>query len=203
MRVKEACPHCDTTGFAFRHTLGETANFIICDAHPLMEGHLLIIPREHLSCAGAFPPKLFQEFLTLFHRCWNFLKKEYGNVSAFEHGQIGQTVFHAHMHLLPCAPNPRAIVPEGQHHLTVISGAEELPRIFKNDGRYLFLAINDQSWIVDPSLGAPRFFRDRFASALGVPERGNWQEMDDNPALMQTAEQEIARCKERWLRAHP
>jgi hypothetical protein len=37
--------------------------------------------------------------------------------------------------------------------------------------------IEDNKWVVDVNLAAPRFFRDRFAVALGKPEKGNWKQM--------------------------
>jgi len=53
-------------------------------------------------------------------------------------------------------------------------------------------------WNVDISLGAPRFFRDRFANALGAPERGNWKTMETNSGLMQHAQNEILSLKNKW-----
>ena len=192
------CEHCDA-GVALEHVLKETANFrIVCDAHPLMEGHLLIIPKDHIACMGELPPPLFQEFIALHGQCAEFLRAHYGNMSAFEHGKIGQTVLHAHTHLLPITIDASVIVPEGTDCLSPIASIEELPLIFKHDGQYLFLQIEDQLWTVDTALGEPRFFRDRFASALGVPERGDWKAMDKNAALMEAASVEIRRCKEHW-----
>ena len=48
-------PHCDRNGFAFSHPLEETDSFlVVCDVHPLMEGHILIIPKEHLPLQRSF-----------------------------------------------------------------------------------------------------------------------------------------------------
>ncbi len=70
--------------------------------------------------------------------------------------------------------------------------------VFKQDGQYLFFSIDDKKWLVNTKLGAPRFFRDRFATALGNSERGNWKEMHQNETLMIISGKENARCKERW-----
>jgi hypothetical protein len=53
---------------------------------------------------------------------------------------------------------------------------------------------------VDPILGSPRFFRDRFAKALGRAERGNWKEMHGSPKVMFEANREIKNLKQRWDR---
>ena len=74
----------------------------------------------------------------------------------------------------------------------------ELQSIFKQDGKYLFFSIGENYWIVDSNLGVPRFFRDRFAKALGEPERGNWKQMRTNKRVMSEANQEIKNLIERW-----
>ena len=199
---RENCPHCDTRGFAFEHLLEETPHFsIVCDVHPLMEGHLLIIPKEHIACAAEFSRDVFGEFVKLLNRCSDFLQDEYGSVSTFEHGRIGQTVFHAHTHLLPCQPDLTEIIPEGTPYAEPMEDITAIHDLDERDGGYLLLMLDGTYWSINPELGEPRFFRDRFASALGVPERGNWKEMHANKNLMTVAQEEIIRCKNRWHRA--
>lgn len=105
--IREHCPHCDPASQAFLDALEETANFrVVCDHHPLVEGHILIIPKQHLSSAGEYPGPVFQEFLSLYGKTSEFIRQNYGTVSGFEHGKIGQTVFHSHVHLLPFDGKP-------------------------------------------------------------------------------------------------
>jgi hypothetical protein len=125
-------------------------------------------------------------------------KKTYGVVSTFEHGKIGQTVFHAHTHIVPYDGSVRQIIPEGEKYITDITGLEKLREVFARDGQYLFFSIGERKMLVDKKLGQPRFFRDRFALAFGNSERGNWKTMQINADLMQTAHQEIARVKDTW-----
>lgn len=193
------CPHCDPNSFALKYPLEETKNFwIVCDVHPLVEGHVLIIPKKHLSCIGEYPSDEYLEFLSLFHKYSDFIEKTYGSVSTFEHGKIGQTVFHSHVHLLPYKGNPLEIIPEGLNNLTSFDDFSNLKEIFIQEGKYLFFSISKQKWTVDTKLGAPRFFRDRFANALHVPERGNWKEMDKNLDLMQNATKEMKELQNKW-----
>lgn len=198
MRFKKGCPHCEPDSFALKHPLLETENFrVVCDVHPLAEGHILIIPKEHVSCVGAFSRNLFQEFQKLYQKVWAFLAREYGKPAAFEHGVIGQTVFHSHVHLLPFKGSIKEIVSESDA-LKPLGSLSELKDIFKKDGKYLFLAMKDKLWMVDTLIGAPKFFRERFAKALGMTERGDWRKMRENPQLMKEVEKEIKRLKERW-----
>lgn len=199
------CPHCAPVGSTsvLRHLLEETAHFrLVHDAHPITEGHLLIIPKHHLPCIGACNEALFREFRELYDRSKVRLGKICGHVSTFEHGVIGQTVFHAHVHILPYGGTPESIVTEGRSHCTPLEDLSVLSDIFEREGKYLFFSTNGEQWLVDTALGKPRFLRDRFASALSHPERGNWKSMRENAAFMARAEEEIERFKERWGSAH-
>jgi len=197
------CPHCDRQSFALKHPLTETEHFVVvCDAHPLCEGHILIIPKRHISCAGAFTKEILSEYIPLYERVSDFLKRTYGSCASFEHGIIGQTVYHAHVHLAPFTGVVSDIIPEGNEHLIIISSWQDVVRQYTEEGKYLYVSIGDTSYLVDTALGNPRFFRDRFAAALGVPERGNWRAMQDDPGLMQSASREIARTVSAWNAVH-
>lgn len=158
----------------------------------------MIIPKDHFPCVGAYPQKLFEEFLNLYHKASAFLKKEYQVMSSFEHGVIGQTVFHSHVHLLPFQGEPEIIVPEGQTNLIPIIQLASLLKTFKKEGKYLFFSIDRKMWLVQTSLGVPRFFRDRFARALGTPERGDWKQMEQNQEIMKQAQEDIIKLEKKW-----
>lgn len=197
--LKENCPHCNLSSFATEHLLKETNNFrVVCDVHPLVEGHILIMPKEHLSCMGEYSEELFQEFMKLYDEFSTFLLVTYGSVASFEHGKIGQTVFHSHVHLLPFNGEPSEIILEGKDKLTKMKLLAELNDTFKTNGQYLFFSIGKNLWIVDTALGAPGFFRNRFASALGRSERGNWKRMHADATLMAQAHKEIANLEAQW-----
>ncbi|MEK9143849.1 MAG: HIT family protein [Patescibacteria group bacterium] len=192
------CPHCDHASFALEKPLLVTDAFnIVCDVHPLIEGHILIIPKEHISCAGAFSEHIFAEFLSLYQRVSKFVKETYGSVNAFEHGILGQTVFHAHVHILPYNGDAARVIQEGMGHVRQLR-IDQLREAYQKEGKYLFFSIENDSWLVDVSLGKPRFFRERFAKALGVPEREDWKSMQGNASLMEKAECEIESVQRKW-----
>ena len=198
--IRKNCPHCDPSSHAFERRLEEpTGNFhLVCDPNPIVEGHVLIIPKQHLSCVGEFSDELLEEFKSIHKKALAFVKDQYGSAAAFEHGKFGQTVFHSHIHYLPFAGKPEDIVPEGRNKLRPLSTLEELKDIYAQDGGYLFFSIEDDMWTVDPSLAAPRFFRDRFASALGMPERGNWKAMRESETIMKTVAQMCEATQQKW-----
>ena len=198
--IRAHCPHCDPASDAFRDLLKETDQFrIVCDVHPIIEGHSLIIPKKHVSCVGEYDDALFQEFSDHYDAVSAFVRKHYGSVSTFEHGKIGQSVFHSHVHILPFKGEPTAIVPEGLEHCTPLSKIEDLRSLYLRQGQYLFFSIENRKWTVDTALAAPRFFRDRFAAALGRPERGDWKEMHVNTELMAAGKTENTRMKSLWI----
>lgn len=199
--LRKHCPNCDPKSYAFRHPLFQTNNFfIVCDVFPIIEGHLLIIPKDHVSCIGQYSSELYSEFFKLYQQLSHFLLKEYQFLSTFEHGKFGQTVYHSHIHLLPYKGSPFEIIPEGESNLNKFDDLSELKKIYQKDGGYLFFSIGNDQWIVDKTLTAPRFFRDRFANALGRPERGNWKKMSKNKDLLKIADKENKNTKKRWIK---
>jgi diadenosine tetraphosphate (Ap4A) HIT family hydrolase len=86
--------------------LAETEHFfVLADNAPLVEGHLLIVPREHYACFGAVPAALDEELLVLKTRVARFCATVYRSASFFEHGVFGQSVAHAHLHAVPLGPS--------------------------------------------------------------------------------------------------
>lgn len=194
-----SCPNCDKNSFPFKNLLKETKNFrVVCDVHPLIEGHILIIPKRHLSCVGEYPEKIYQEFITLYKDISDFIKKEYGSVATFEHGKIGQTIFHSHIHLLPYSKSSETIIPEGKKLIKSIKNLDSLKNFFERDGKYLFFSIGKNLWLVDTKLGVPGFFRDRFATALGNHVRGNWKTMRKDKDIMKKAKEEIKKLEKKY-----
>lgn len=197
--IDPTCPHCDTTSFALKHPLFTTENFyVVCDVHPIMEGHILIMPKWHIDCIGSVSSDLYSEFIDAYNKCKKFLLAAYGSVASFEHGIVGQTVHHAHVHLLPYAGKPEDIVPEGDSQMIRIESMSDVQKAFQKDGQYLFFSIGDEARVVDLKLGYPRFFRDRFASALGKPELGDWKNTSSDAAIQVKNLTQIQQLKSKW-----
>ncbi|NMB57025.1 HIT domain-containing protein [Candidatus Beckwithbacteria bacterium] len=198
--IKSNCPHCDFNSQAFKFPIEETKQFfIVADAHPVCEGHILLISKKHISCVGEYSEKLMVEFKELYQKISDFIKKTYGSVSVFEHGVFGQTVFHSHIHFLPFKGDPTLIIPEGKEKITAIHNLKELDFYLKKDHGYLFFSIEKKMWVVDPFLASPRFFRDRFAKAIGRPERSDWKAMANNPIFMKAVEHDDFQTQAKWL----
>jgi len=105
-RIREepgACVFCNR--HVLEEVLLETEHFfVLADHAPLIEGHLLIVPHDHLACYGALPAELDEEFRHIKRLVRAFLTDMYRQPVFFEHGVFRQTVFHAHLHAMPFGP---------------------------------------------------------------------------------------------------
>lgn len=83
--------------------LFETSHFYAMpDKFPLTPGHTLIITKDHLACYGAAEDELFTALESTVAEVEVFLRASYGQpVLLWENGVAGQSVFHAHLHLIP------------------------------------------------------------------------------------------------------
>lgn len=186
------CPFCDPASAVHSHLLEETAHFrVVCERHPLTAGHILVVSKSHFSCIGEYPAHVFRDFSGIFLKVIGFLKREYGSGCAFERGQIHRPAFHSNVHFIPFAGTPDQIVTEGWRHVVPIHSLEQLRCALREDNGYLFFFMKEKFWLADSSINTPRFFRNRFASVLGAPGRGDWEKMSKNKELMALARLEI------------
>lgn len=94
-----ACIFCSIATKLKENVIWEDDLFwIIYDGFPIAEPHLLIIPKSHILCYGQLSPTEFPHVQGIMRLVQ---KKIAGPVLFFEHGDIGQTVKHAHLHAIP------------------------------------------------------------------------------------------------------
>ncbi|HEV2238884.1 MAG TPA: HIT family protein [Ktedonobacterales bacterium] len=120
--------------------LSETEHFrVVADFAPLVEGHTLIIPRQHFPCYGAVPLEYEAELVALKRRVARFFRERYRPPVFFEHGVFRQTVFHAHLHAFPLgAVNLRPFElahPDGREVHTLA----DLRAWYEERGHYFYL----------------------------------------------------------------
>lgn len=135
--------------------VAQTDNFLaLPSVSPLARGHLLILPRSHISSMTQLPPQHFDEFLGFAREHCRRVEERLGSVLVFEHGvgrgkAGGCGVDHAHLHILPLSPSGaervRALVnaryplrstasfdlvryniPNGRSYLTLGTGIDQL-----------------------------------------------------------------------------
>ncbi|MGL4518986.1 MAG: HIT domain-containing protein [Phocaeicola sp.] len=98
------CPFCGLSKQA--ELLSETATaFAFYDGYPVSRGHTLIVPKKHV--ANYFDLTLHEQraLWLLVNRCKKIVEKRFQpdgfNVGINVDEAAGQTIFHAHIHLIP------------------------------------------------------------------------------------------------------
>src|SRR5436305_13047295 len=99
-----SCGLCSTSASAFWNaSLLESRNFkTVPSLGALVEGWLLLVPKQHILCFGAMNDALTTEFEELKHKSASLVSAQYGDICIFEHGPsavhkaVGCGVDHAH-----------------------------------------------------------------------------------------------------------
>jgi len=151
----------------------------------IVDGWILIVPRQHFISMGALPDVLASEHQRFRTLVIDELSTTYPNVCAFEHGacgpgrQVGCGVDHAHVHLVPLAFDLSAaaveLLPQGTGW---VSGSiSDCQRAFAQGLDYLFVEqpIGRGQIAVAPRFGS-QILRKAIASAIGTPERFDWRQ---------------------------
>ena len=99
--INTNCAFCLRSNFATNILKETDAFFIVADHAPLVEGHILILPKRHFACYGVVPAELDAELLALKREVQDFFARYYAPIVFWEHGIFRQTVFHAHLHCFP------------------------------------------------------------------------------------------------------
>jgi diadenosine tetraphosphate (Ap4A) HIT family hydrolase len=148
--TKTDCTFCQRHEIA-PYILKETARFrIVADHAPLVEGHLLIMPRHHYACYGAVPAGLDKELLMLKGEVQDFLAQFYAPVIFWEHGIFRQTVFHAHLHCFPFGDITYDLSKE--LHEEVIQSQHDIRAWYTTRGHYFFLQDGHHALLFPPQM---------------------------------------------------
>lgn len=146
-----ACSFCQHEGL-IQYTLKETVNFfLITDHAPLIEGHLLIIPRGHYTCYGDLPAELDSELYEIKDEVRAFFAQYYAPPVFWEHGVFRQTVFHAHLHCFPFGET-RYDLTLGLHK-QLINSQDELRAWHAKYGHYFYLEDSAHTIVFPPDVG--------------------------------------------------
>jgi len=191
MSDEKPCVFCDRKNFE-EQLIGETEQFyFIASLGQITDGgYVLVIPKRHVPCIGAMEK---QEIIEIEQTIWktnNVIRAEYGvRPIIFEHGIVGQTITHAHLHILPAQiriehkvrkdfPEARVNVIYSLEILRLLYTTKKEKYLLWNVPWYLGMdkkILYECAW--DPP-APPQYLRLIVAELLGRPERGNWRKMD-------------------------
>ncbi len=193
--MENGCVFCDPEKMKER-LIWENADWsVVATLGQIVGGYVLIIPKAHIPCLGALPlGGAMANLVTTIYSAARALNLEYvhddspGAVSRilmFEHGIVGQTVKHAHLHLLPVKVDltPKIVADFPTVDIDNLSDSDSyLQDVYASRQEpYLFWTTpNGDSMICWNPPAPSMYLRLITAELLGFPERGNWREMDRN-----------------------
>ncbi|MFN2462822.1 MAG: HIT family protein [Candidatus Dormibacteria bacterium] len=156
---------------------------LIPDLFPVAPGHLLVVSREHFPCYGAASARVLSSLEGMAAVARQFVIDSYGvEPVLWENGGAGQTVFHAHLHLMPVAVPALDEVIESEH-MTEVAGWLEVADRWRRRGPYHYLGFNGHRRVAEGNGELNWEFRRRLAIAAGLRyEDGQWvrpTDMDD------------------------
>lgn len=188
------CPFCDRKTLESQEIITETKNFVVVPTlGQIVEGYSLIIPKKHVLCYGLLSEKMFDEYIELKDKLDKAVTSAYQKPMYFEHGIVGQSVPHAHMH---CAPADRDLLQMlmlrnySIKEKRVILSEKELRKFVHEFGPYYYYEFNGLKMAFDvDSYEAP--LRAALATALGMPELADWRNVNrqaDEKSMKKTIE---------------
>lgn len=180
--------------------------YVIATLGQMVGGYTLIIPKKHTSCMGALTSSQTESMLGITKEVSSALSLEYQHsesatpypITMFEHGIVGQTIKHAHLHLLPIVIDLtlkiRADFLEAEFE--ELQYATHLQDLYSERLRpYLFWTVpSGKSMVCWNPPAPPQYLRLIVAELLGYPERGNYHNV--NPELdKQLVQETVVRLK--------
>ncbi len=143
------CAFCDRSEIT--HILKETSHFLLAADHaPLVEGHLLIIPKQHFTCYGDTPPELDTELASVKQEVHRFFSHYYAPPVFWEHGIFRQTVFHAHLHCFPFGGT--AYEHAKALHSLVVHSLDDLRAWHAEHGQYFYMEDDRSALLFAPEM---------------------------------------------------
>jgi diadenosine tetraphosphate (Ap4A) HIT family hydrolase len=118
------CPFCDRVAAGGEIIDARRGAVVLADAYPIAEGHVLAIPRRHVPRIEDLDPDEWAELFEVVREICRELSVHDGvdglNVGVNSGIAAGQTVDHAHVHIIPRrlgdVPDPRGgvrhVIPE-------------------------------------------------------------------------------------------
>ena len=178
------CVFCDPEKIKSRTIASLDGVNIVATLGQITEGgYVLLIPTDHVSCLGAMAMRQNKTINQIANKIVQVLKYKYrSSVTIFEHGIVGQTIKHAHLHFLPADidlsdqilkdfPDSEIQTDHDLVSLQLLYRERQEPYLLWSTPSGQFsVCWNPPAW--------PQYLRIISAEMLGVPERADWKKMD-------------------------
>ena len=156
--------------------LHQTDLFVVmADISPLVPGHVMIVPKDHILCYGAVEDTARDEFSGLVNATRMILREHYGPSVILEHGTsslepVADHVTHAHLHIVPVAIDIRDSLMN--FNTTTIASLSDLSYWAARDEEYIYFeSCAGERIVADRIVDLKRlFFRREIARRIGLPD---------------------------------
>jgi ATP adenylyltransferase len=168
-------------GKNFNRILYEDDFFVVIPAlGQIVEGYLIIVPKDHYDSISRIPKELYETFLCLKEKIFIAISKEYTEPIFFEHGSFadsnlgGGCINHGHIHVVPANVDITDVLAT-TFDLFTINGIEALWKL-KPNSAYLYYENEHSDAYYTPvyKLLPCQYFRRLIAQGIGKPHIWNW-----------------------------
>jgi diadenosine tetraphosphate (Ap4A) HIT family hydrolase len=164
---------------------------LLPDLFPVTPGHLLLVSRAHLPSYGAAEPAVLADLERMSQLAAAFVREAYGvEPVLWENGGAGQTVFHAHLHVMPVQLHAIEEVLESEHMEEVLGWAS-VAELWQQRGPYHYLQYRDHRRLIEGNGELNWEFRRRVAVAAGMRFEGG-------RVLRATTPDDVDEVSRRW-----
>lgn len=144
-----------------------------------IKGHLLAISIEHIPNMGCQPNHILSEFEGFITTLIQKLTPFFGQYCIIEHGvgvidsqkNLGQTIDHAHLHLIPINNKINKLILKSQDWQE-INSLNDIGT--KSKGGYLYYSYNSKHYICTPTAVENQWIRRLIFINLGLPQNKDW-----------------------------
>src|SRR5665647_346197 len=182
----------------YNSPLFETENFkVVPSLGAMIEGWLLIIPKEHFLSFAYIESDQFEEFEALQTEVVRIIKDIYKtNVCVFENGAInckslvGCDVDYAHMHYVPLNVDIKREISQYCNYSLKwkkIFKISELKQFLFLKSPYLYIQDNNgDNFVAGIDSPVSQFVRQLIANKLGFPEKFDWKKYPFEDKIVNT-----------------
>jgi ATP adenylyltransferase len=174
----------------------ESSNFVVLPSlGSLVEGWLLLLPKQHYLSMGALPVALVSEMEKMKAQLGEQVKSQFGEVCIFEHGpafesrNVGCSVDHAHLHLVPLTFDieeaARPFMPHDSEWSKASWSECQEAHLAGRDYLYFEQPFGYGRISMHPDFGS-QVFRKAIASQIGRPDQFNWREFPELDTVART-----------------
>ncbi len=155
---------------------------------PLRQGHMLLLPIEHVTSLGRVTVPTARELLTVIDEVKSLLKERFGSIISFEHGTTGEEraggcgIDHAHVHFLPLPTEIEGLPPVPGAAWAALGGnwLEDLQRLSAEGQPYVYFETQSRGRYVTTATSLPsQFMRRWVAEQIGLT---TWDWRESTPA---------------------